>query len=577
MRMYSFAGLSLRVAPIRICNMLTVICLMSLAVLSSCIHADDSRLISAYASVDRNPDSVRRVLESIDPSTLAGDRNKALHSLYLTIARDKCQMLFGDTLLSASTDSLMTDALRTLDNILTREDAMLATYYKGLTMMSKQDYKGSMSYLLNAKRRAEKLGDTYHLAKILETTADVYLCTYDVAACIDLSRGLPDLYRMSGDTVKALYAEHGLASAYNDEEIPDSALAILSRVEYVLSGQDSVLYGMHYNIRARAYSLKGRYKESLEYYSKVWRAFINSELRDLIDYEDLFFAYINAGYVDSALNISDIALSAMELEGKEFQKHYILQEVAYRKGDYKKAYEEGKKAFSVHNDNIKGILHRNAALAERDFHEMNERISKEREKQLLWIIFVILLAIVLMLFILYHFMRIRKEEKSRHNERISSLLLQMKQHAEQIKGIRTGSSEQWSLIDSLVRNRISSVSNICREYENAADNKEKQELILRRFAGMIVDEQYEHELTKIISIVDISMNGIIDSLQKEVPGMSQKEITLYALLKTGMSVETILLVMGISGDNYYKMRSRIRKKIKDSGSSREEDFLSILK
>lgn len=640
MRMYSFAGLSLRVAPIRICNMLTVICLMLLAVLSSCIHADDSRLISAYASVDRNPDSVRRVLESIDPSTLAGDRNKALHSLYLTIARDKCYMPYPN-------DSVISYAIRIFSKENDRYLLMLANFYRSVILYESGDNIGAIAPVMEAMELLDTTEDIYYNAKIHEHLSDIYLSSNNFEASNKELSIASSLYEKCGKRINSLYSKIAEAYGYALAKSPEKAIHILDSLDVYIDKNDSVLSHYYNYTYVLPENMMGRNETALEYFRKSLKFRNNTVFSS--DYPILSMVFIGMGQMDSAkyyLNLMEYDKSAIRDKLAYFN---VKAEIQKAEGNLAGALKCLDSASTIRNARIGKLLSQNEALAERDHFKMESQLFKERENRIQYVfisvaICVILLIITTVIFarsrILKH--RVEAETAMRRIERLKSDLCKMSENEVNLKGKLVESENQLVASNDRIIDFEAQIDNIRKSYDQLKRSAEELAESYENELGSVrvnMEEMSElHKKTDIvqkesikscIAFLNTSLLPYFNSLQRvtneyiqaenpklkmefmkrfneEIDKFRESDLTtelcnilmqihkddielfssvlpkekektkiFVACLLSGMSRESIEILLGINTKYFYVVKSRLKKKVMESNSTSKERFILL--
>ena len=72
------------------------------------------------------------------------------------------------------------------------------------------------------------------------------------------------------------------------------------------------------------------------------------------------------------------------------------------------------------------------------------------------------------------------------------------------------------------------------------------------------------------------MGGIMTKFRQDFPNLSEKEYNMACLVFAGFDNTVATVIMNVSsGDNFRKMKSRLKAKIVDSESRYKEDYLRL--
>jgi len=187
----------------------------------------DSRLDTAADLMYPHPDSALALLDSIDPATLAGDRNRAYYALLYSQAQNKNHIYpTSDSLINIAVDYYTghgPDSLR-----------MLAHFFRSVAYNNMGTYRSAVFDGLIAKDIAEQLGQDYWIARASEEIANAYLNSYDMETGIRYSDIAIIYYNRTGYILNAHYV------------ITDKATALSHKGDY--TGAIDLLDSLYNNI-----------------------------------------------------------------------------------------------------------------------------------------------------------------------------------------------------------------------------------------------------------------------------------------------------------------------------------------
>ena len=176
--------------------------------LSGCQEKHDPLFDQLESRVSDNPDSVRTVLESIDPSEIQNDFDRSRHAILLMMARDKCY-------LSLHPDSTLNKASEYFHITKDPLNEAKARYYAGLAERHVKNYQQAIWEALHAIDRAHEAADTFWMGRAHDLAYEVYINTYDcINAAIEADKAAV-YFKCAGATPFHRYALLEKAHALN--------------------------------------------------------------------------------------------------------------------------------------------------------------------------------------------------------------------------------------------------------------------------------------------------------------------------------------------------------------------------
>ncbi len=180
----------------------------------------DTMLLEAESLMMEHPDSALAILDSIRPSQLTSDRQRADYALLLTQARDKNFRFETD-------DSLISTSVAYFDEHPEPRKRTLAHMYRGILNLYRGNLTVAIKEALTALDLADRLNDDYIFAKTHELIADIYVAAYNFDKAITHRRLAADYYLRADKPLNNQYALVDLASAFNRIDKPNTTIAML--------------------------------------------------------------------------------------------------------------------------------------------------------------------------------------------------------------------------------------------------------------------------------------------------------------------------------------------------------------
>lgn len=393
---FSLSFYPIRYATSRICMILCLFVIIS--GLYGCKHYQDSRLQSAYAAIDNNPDSVRLILMSINADSLSNDYNRAFHSLCIAIVNDKCRISQPQ-----QSDSTLQRASLIFKDKGDIKSQMLADFYRSVILFQNGDNSGSIPPLMNAIDLMQEIKDDYYLAKAYEHLSDIYVSTYNIEASNKELNKAAKYYTKSGKKLNSIYASISEASGLALADNSLRSLIILDSLSDIVDMKDSTLM-QYYNY---AYVLPehylGRNEKALYHFRKC-----SSYRRGTLfanDFTMLCSLFLSLGEIDSARYYMNILSSDRSLIRDSLDYLNVLTELRKREMNYKGAIASKDSAQVIYNSRIRNMLLQNEAFAERDHFKAATLLHQEKENHLKRTIIITTICVFLFIIAVVSYIR----------------------------------------------------------------------------------------------------------------------------------------------------------------------------
>lgn len=175
--------------------------------LTGCNMKHDPLFDQLESRVSDSPDSVRTVLESIDPSDLHDDFNRSRHIVLFMMAQAKCRV-------PLQSDSAIYKAVEYFHKTEDPLNEAKARYYAGLSERQADNYQAAIREALHSIDRAHEAADTFWMGRAHDLAYEVYISTYDCRnAAIEADKA-------------AVYFKHASATPFHRYALLEKAHAL---------------------------------------------------------------------------------------------------------------------------------------------------------------------------------------------------------------------------------------------------------------------------------------------------------------------------------------------------------------
>lgn len=206
--------------------------LFFLLLLSSCVsHGTKETLNKAEALSAEAPDSALVLLKSIPREALSTRSARARHALLSSEVQDKCYI-------DVAEDSVIRVAFDWYKLYGSKKNRLKATYYMGVVHKNGNKDVRAALYFIDAKKRAEALGDHRRASLCSQHLCSIYSDNYDRARAMEYARQSVEEAVQSGDSLMTGFCRLDVSNQYIAQSKLDSAENILKDV--IATSRDSM-------------------------------------------------------------------------------------------------------------------------------------------------------------------------------------------------------------------------------------------------------------------------------------------------------------------------------------------------
>ncbi len=515
--------------------------------------------------LDSRPDSALILLRQVDTTALRGRAAKASFALLHAAALDKNYIDTADT-------RVVQPAVDWYDRHGTPEQRLKAWMYFGIEQFNGEKYNEAIVSFYRASVNADEIRDKNVLGILYSIMADTFTKTQEHAIASEYIERSLNCFKVCGrkdqedkervrkalnliqlrrwddarTTFRDLVSDTTISPDFRRKINADYSLFLLSSPFQ----DDTLAYSLMTESLSERVPLSGR-----TYYFAY--AYLLSKMGKHKEAEDIW----------SKINCLT--------EQDEYAYHYWRHRDALSNKDYKKAYHALWSATQVRDTITREAYARSAANSQRAFLESFSReraLTLRNRNNIIVIVFLLLLTVVLAasnILVLY-------------KKRIRSLEVEKERQDTAVKLLRSEMSKMENRLDNesldKTRAKFSFLADIYEEfylpYGGSPDDDSRLNNIIRSRIGDLRTSQAARKSLE--GLVDKEMGGIMAKFRQDFPNLSEKEYNMACLVFAGFDNTVATVIMNVSsGDNFRKMKSRLKAKIIDSESRYKEDYLRL--
>lgn len=555
---------------------LAVVPLLAVCLMSCSHHTVMDTLRDVDSFIQERPDSALTVLESIDAESLASRESRARYSLLYVTALDKNYI---DT---------------------TDLDIILPAY----------------EYFVKRGPGADKMRTLFYQGRIYENRKE-----YDKALhCYFLA--LDDSSRVDDNRYKFL-VNSAISDVFRKNHNPELELKYASdALKYgrLVEGCD-VLWATTGQI-ASCYAKLDRWKESKEAYDKFFAMPVKDSLtffRRKVHYAESLLLSPKPDpqtAVDELENIARCFPKAMSIEayciyalaqqklGNETVADDIIRQLEsmnsrqdyirlwrYRilreQGKYDRAISDLEETVRYQDTTVRSLLRQSILQAQYDYAKSETLVLKkenELERQRILLLILVSLSVIGLLTSLHYRKKaelVKKIEALTALQYESQQMLDLQNMETKTVNIHLAQKEAELLslrrqFASMYKAQYKSLNSLCAAYLSPI-KKDRKDIIYAEAMNqlrVIVNDENSHN--DFMSMVNASLDGILDKLRKDLPKHKEQDFRFLMYVIVGFDATTISCLTGYSIGSVYTKKNRLKTEISNLSSAYRDFYLEFI-
>lgn len=549
---------------------LVLMCAVTCLMVGACGTAEYKEMLDkAEAVMSSRPDSSIMLLETwADASVEFSDKLKARYALLYSIALDK-------NYIDVTSDSIIAPAVKYYERHGSIEDKLRMKYYLGrirynagnytnaiihyeeaVELVAKTDnnlmtgliyrnmmlchamiynYPESIRYGKLAYNAFVSAGESKYVDYMVLSLANMYYCMKDTAEAKNMFAESFQMGNRESDKNLIKRSLEGYALALKLEE-SDDCLQVMTRiVKYI---EDSLLLTPSPQLLAHYAVCHAEHNNSKQAKILMQRAKEGTIISD-----------------EDSLNVSFA----------DYQIQRIL-------GDFEGAVDILEDLFLRQDKNLREALNQSVLSAQRDYYEQASLFHQYKTN--VWRAVMIICSILFILFILLvcYLAWINMRQRDTVIRRTVS---QMEDLQKAYKNSLEHANEFTSRINALYSTRYKYMNAICEEYYSHSETARHRH-VLQVVDEMVSKLSEDSEYDTLRDIVNHYYDGIMTRVENELPTIKHDDKRLLCYLLANFSSVSISLFLGISVDNVYTRKRRLKSKISSLSESLREDLAALL-
>ena len=549
---------------------LVLMCVVACFMAGACGRGEYKDMLDkAEAVMSSRPDSSIMLLETWDDASVEfSDKLKARYALLYSIALDK-------NYIDLTSDSIISPAVSYYECHGSIEDKLRMKYYLGRIRYNAGNYTNAIIHYEEAADLVAKTDNDLMAGLIYQNMMHCHSNIFNYKEALKYATLAYDSFVCAGESRYVDYVILSLGNLYYSMKNYQEAMEMFAesfRRGDLANDMNLIMRGLD------GYSLALKSAESDSCFHVITRIveYMEDSLQ-LIPTPRMLacYAVCNAEHNNfyKAQNLMQMTNDFMHVSAEDslhirFAEYHIHR----MSGDYKSALDILETMFFNQDNNSREALNQSVLSAQRDYYEQNYLFHQYKTN--VWRAVMIVSSLLFVLFILLvsysSYVNLRQRDAV-----IKTTVSHIEELQKAYKNSLEHASEFTSRINALYSTRYNYMNAICEEYyshSETARNRHVLQIVDEMVSKLSEDSEYD----TLRDIINHYYNGIIMRVENELPTMKHDDMRLLCYLIANFSSVSICLFLGISIDNVYTRKRRLKSKIASLNEPLRGDLLAFL-
>ncbi|HET7733156.1 MAG TPA: hypothetical protein VFK73_04890 [Paludibacter sp.] len=477
--------------------------------------------------MEESPDSALHLLQKISPANYKSPSHRALYGLILFHALDKKEKpLQPDSLIDFSINHYLAK----------NEKLNLAKsyFYKARMLMKRQHFEDAVKFYLNALDLLKSTENYYLLGRIYSGMSDICAIQNDLNGSLRKNWLAVNYFNKAGNKFEANYRTISVGKIYHFQRKFEKALHYYRQA--LSQSSDSIIVGVAFQEIGVNYFWAKQY-DSAQYYLRKSLKYpfrgTNYAIR-CFNMADLFFY---KQQYDSSFFYASLALKHPTTFYNQRDCYRILANSEYQRGDFDKMGVYMHK-YQDYSDSIRKIETQSKASVLENLHD-NIQKTTGTKRSMIWtvlMLFIVLMFSAVIVYLLLQRNNLRKMQLDIYREELN---------------------QKQVFVSQNLSRKITETRNLQTEARRSASPEERAELDKELYEKCLHLSNWDTFSCE----MNHAFNQIVDVLQSDYSGITQKEITWCCLHLLDITNADRILLLNATTDSIYKLKQRLAQKM----------------
>lgn len=526
----------------------------------------NSKLDEIEVLLQNQADSALKMLNKLTPE--GSQTEQARYALLYTEALDKNHIkMTGDLQIRQAWDyyKFQQEDLRNQCKTL---------YYWGRIKLHAGDRAGALRFFLEVEKKLQNTNEFYYKGLLYTQIGEVYYEQMNYNRSFHYFREARTYFRQSENLRKETEATLNMATAaYRSKDMEKAMRLYFAALDLADELKDENLIRASLTNLVSLYVVSSKGQISHDMLQRIE----SSALKDtLYGYRTLVDVQLLKNHTDSARYYLKLAEAGTTDVYDIAKLRYTAYLIEAQSGNFEKANANIHRYIYLTDSLTRSNMQFSAGMVEREYFQEQSAFAEYRMKNR--IIWEIAVASIILFFIGVAYYMIRQHMRQQR-EHIEHYLFLAEEATSEYKHLteRVEKHRDTEIhLKGLIASRFDIIDKLGKTYYERENTLSQQTAMFQEVRKIIIDFSENNEMLQELELIVNTCNeNAMQKLKNDFPSMKGTDIQLLCYIFVGFSPQVISLFMKDTVANVYVRKSRLKLRIKSSGTANKDLFLSL--
>lgn len=256
--------------------------------------------------------------------------------------------------------------------------------------------------------------------------------------------------------------------------------------------------------------------------------------------------------------------------------HYTAYRIEALSGNFRQATDHIHRYIYLTDSLTRSIMQFSAGVIEKEYYQERSAFAEYRMKHRIFWEIAVICGIFLLVGVAFYIVRQRLHLQRERNDHYLLLAEEARAEYQALTRQMEGRYDTEKRLKNLVASRFDIIDKLGKTYYERENTPSQQAAMFQEVKRIITDFSENNEMfQELEQMVNTCHDNAMQKLRQVFPAMKENDIRLLCYIFTGFSPQVISLFMKESVANIYARKSRLKSRIKTSGTPHTELFMSL--
>ena len=256
--------------------------------------------------------------------------------------------------------------------------------------------------------------------------------------------------------------------------------------------------------------------------------------------------------------------------------HYTAYRIEALSGNFRQATDHIHRYIYLTDSLTRSIMQFSAGVIEKEYYQERSAFAEYRMKHRIFWEIAVICGIFLLVGVAFYIVRQRLHLQRERNDHYLLLAEEARAEYQALTRQMEGRYDTEKRLKNLVASRFDIIDKLGKTYYERENTPSQQAAMFQEVKRIITDFSENNEMfQELEQMVNTCHDNAMQKLRQVFPAIKENDIRLLCYIFTGFSPQVISLFMKESVANIYARKSRLKSRIKTSGTPHTELFMSL--